>query len=117
MQNQRSQRRIIRGYKKISAITGKSPVQIWRDVKAGVFPAPIALGPNSVGWFEDEIDVYLESRPRVDYAPTSETNPWLGHNGPPPGESIDDDHQASDQKKTGRGSRHDLSVETAPEAA
>ena len=32
----------------------------------------IALGPNSVAWFEDEIDEYLASCPRVSYAPAPE---------------------------------------------
>jgi predicted DNA-binding transcriptional regulator AlpA len=64
-----SQRRIVRGYKAVAARVGKSPVQIWRDVKAGTFPAPIVLGPNSVGWYDDELVAYVDSRPRVNYAP------------------------------------------------
>ena len=50
--------------------TGKSRVQIWRDVKAKKFPAPVDLGPNSIGWFEDEIDAWLASRPRRTYGAT-----------------------------------------------
>ncbi len=59
-------RRIIRA-KKVSEQTGKSRVQIWRDVRAGKFPAPIQLGPNSIGWYEDEIADWLASRPRRTY--------------------------------------------------
>ncbi len=62
-----SHRKIIRGYKLVAERIGKSRIQIYRDVKAGKFPAPIELGPNSVGWFEDEIDEYLASRPRRTY--------------------------------------------------
>jgi len=46
---------------------GKSRVQIWRDVKAKKFPAPVDLGPNSIGWFEDEVDAWMASRPRRTY--------------------------------------------------
>ena len=62
-----SHRKIIRGYKLVEERVGKSRVQIYRDVKAGKFPAPIELGPNSVGWFEDELNEYLASRPRRTY--------------------------------------------------
>jgi prophage regulatory protein len=51
----------------------RSRVTIWRDVKAGRFPAPVQLGPNSVGWFEDEVDAWLAARPRRTYgAPAPE---------------------------------------------
>ena len=60
-------RKILRGYKAARDKTGKSRVQIWRDVRDGLFPAPIALGPNSVAWYEDEVDAWLASRPRRTY--------------------------------------------------
>ncbi len=63
-----SHRKIIRGYKLVEERVGKTRITIWRDVKAGTFPAPIELGPNSVGWFEDEIDEFLASRPRRTYS-------------------------------------------------
>jgi len=61
-------RRLIRWpvvYKK----TGKSRTQAWRDIRVGRFPAPVQTGPNSVAWYEDEIDTYVESLPRVRYKP------------------------------------------------
>ena len=61
-----SPRKIIRA-KAVSERTSKSRSQIWRDVKAKRFPAPIVLGPSSIGWYEDEIDAWLESRPRRTY--------------------------------------------------
>lgn len=67
-----AERKILRGYKAVEDRTGKSRVQIWRDVRAGRFPAPLELGRNSVGWFEDEIDGWLASRPRRNYAPVEE---------------------------------------------
>ena len=61
-------RQVIRGYKNLTTkLGGKSRVQVWRDVRDGLFPAPIVLGPNSVGWFTDEVDEWLASRPRRTY--------------------------------------------------
>ena len=62
-----SHRKIIPGYTRVGERVGKTRITIWRDVKAGTFPAPIELGPNSVGWYEDEIDDWLASRPRRTY--------------------------------------------------
>jgi predicted DNA-binding transcriptional regulator AlpA len=60
-------RTIIRGWDGYERKTGKGWVQGWRDVRARRFPPPIELGPNSIGWFEDEIDEWLASRPRRTY--------------------------------------------------
>lgn len=43
-------------------ITGKSYPTIWRWVKAGIFPAPKKIGPNSIGWLESDIRAWLESK-------------------------------------------------------
>jgi predicted DNA-binding transcriptional regulator AlpA len=59
-------RRILRD-PEVTARTGKGRVQRWRDIKAGIFPAPIQIGPNSIGWYEDEIDAWLAARPRRTY--------------------------------------------------
>ena len=58
--------------KQVQKLIGKSRVQIWRDVRAGRFPAPISLGPNSTGFFEDEILAWLTSRPRRTYGAEAE---------------------------------------------
>ena len=65
--SKRQRRRILRP-KGVTEKIDRSRVQIWRDVRAGRFPAPIQLGPNAIGWFEDEIDDWLASRPRVNWA-------------------------------------------------
>jgi prophage regulatory protein len=59
-------RRII-GSKELNELVPKSRVQRWRDIKAGKFPAPIEIGPNKLGWYEDEIDAWLARRPRRTY--------------------------------------------------
>ena len=68
-------RRIILG-KAVEHRTGKGRVQRWRDIKAGKFPAPVEIGANRIGWFEDEIDAWLASRPRRTYG--AETAPEAG---------------------------------------
>jgi predicted DNA-binding transcriptional regulator AlpA len=60
-------RNVIRGWSGLSKKIKKSRVQGWRDVRAGLLPPPIELGPNSIGWFEDELDQWLASRPRRTY--------------------------------------------------
>jgi prophage regulatory protein len=47
--------------------TRRSRTQRWRDIRKGTFPPPIELGPNSIGWFEDEIDEWLATRRRRTY--------------------------------------------------
>ncbi len=49
-------RKILRGWAALVRKIGKSRVQGWRDVREGRLPPPLELGPNSIGWFEDEID-------------------------------------------------------------
>ncbi len=41
---------------------GISPVTLWRWTRRKGFPAPIKLGPNSVGWIEAEINDWLAAR-------------------------------------------------------
>ena len=39
-----------------------SPPQIDRMEAAGDFPKRVKLGPNRVGWIEDEVDVWIKAR-------------------------------------------------------
>jgi len=39
-----------------------SDATVWRLERAGRFPQRIQLGGNSVGWFESEINEWLEQR-------------------------------------------------------
>ena len=45
--------------KEVEAKTKLSRSTIYARVKAGTFPAPVPLGPKSVGWIESEIDSFL----------------------------------------------------------
>jgi prophage regulatory protein len=60
---------LVRGWAGAARETGKSRVQLWRDVRRGTFPSPIEIGPNSVAWFKAEIDAWKQSRPRTTYRP------------------------------------------------
>ena len=53
--------------------TGYCRVQLWRKARdpEDDFPAPLQLGANKIGWIEDEVHAWEKSRPRVNYAPTS----------------------------------------------
>jgi predicted DNA-binding transcriptional regulator AlpA len=55
----------------LSPITGYSRTTHWRKSRDpdDDFPAPVQLGPNSTGWYEDEIENWLARRPRVTWAP------------------------------------------------
>jgi prophage regulatory protein len=53
--------------------TGLSRATIQRQEAAGQFPARIQLSENSVGWWSDEIDQYLESRRVQPKSPSSAT--------------------------------------------
>ena len=59
-------RRILRP-KEVRERVGYGRTMLWaksRDPN-DAFPSPIQLGVNSIGYFEDEINEWLENRPRV----------------------------------------------------
>jgi predicted DNA-binding transcriptional regulator AlpA len=59
-------RKVIRR-KAVKERAGLSYPQIWRKSADpdDDFPAAVRLGPSSIGWYEDEIDAWVKSRPRV----------------------------------------------------
>jgi predicted DNA-binding transcriptional regulator AlpA len=62
---------LIRGWRGVCLEARKSRVQLWRDIRAGRFPPPIELGPNSVAWYRAEIEAWKASRPRRLYGTAS----------------------------------------------
>lgn len=46
----------------VMARTGKSRSQIYRDVAAGRFPAPVKLGERSSAWDSSEVDRWIADR-------------------------------------------------------
>lgn len=53
----------------LKTVTGLSPRQIDRLEKIGEFPKRLQLGQRAVGWHENEIITWLESRPRGPSSP------------------------------------------------
>lgn len=45
--------------------TSLSRTSVWRGVREGWFPSPVSVSPGRIAWFEDEIDEWLQSRPRL----------------------------------------------------
>jgi predicted DNA-binding transcriptional regulator AlpA len=45
--------------------TGLSRATIWRLEKKGDFPKRVQISEGRVGWYSDEVDEFIESRPRV----------------------------------------------------
>ena len=49
----------------VTRLTGLSKATIYRQIHAGTFPRPVKLGPRAVGWFANEVQDWLERRPRT----------------------------------------------------
>ena len=48
----------------VTTLTGLSRVTLWRLERKGQFPVRLRLSANSVGWREDEILDWVDTRPR-----------------------------------------------------
>jgi len=48
--------------KRVDPIVPVAPATIARWTKAGVFPRPVALGPNLVAWRGSDLNEWLEAR-------------------------------------------------------
>lgn len=46
--------------KEVLRIAGISSAQMYRNIKAGLFPAPYSLGRRAVGWKESDIAAWLD---------------------------------------------------------
>ena len=62
-------RRVLR-LKEVKEATGLSRSSIYALQQRGIFPQSIRVGPKATGWYEDEVQNYIETRPR-----TGETGP------------------------------------------
>ncbi len=60
---ERKKRKILRS-KQTQELVGLGPTTIYRKEKAGEFPQRVQLGPHAVGWYEDEVIDWINSRPR-----------------------------------------------------
>ncbi|MCC6295791.1 MAG: AlpA family transcriptional regulator [Pseudomonadales bacterium] len=48
--------------KEVFARVGLQRTSIYQMSKTGQFPAPIALGPRRIGWYESDVEQWLASR-------------------------------------------------------
>ncbi len=62
--NQQKKDRIVR-MPTVARMTGLSRTTIWRYEKEGIFPARVALGGGSIGWYESDVDQWVLSRRRL----------------------------------------------------
>lgn len=67
--------------------TGYSAVQIWRFERDGLFPRRVQLGPQAVGWYEDEVSEWILSRVRQG----GKRPPVQWRGGQPPRKATDKD--------------------------
>jgi prophage regulatory protein len=51
------------------------PTTIYRWEREGKFPRRVALGKNSSGWYDDEIDAWIEARREQSSTPRQSPNP------------------------------------------
>lgn len=58
--------RTLIGKSKVREKVGLSDRTIYNLERDGAFPRRVALSANRVAWFEDEIDHWLITRPRVE---------------------------------------------------
>ena len=57
-------RRVLR-LKDVKEATGLSRSSIYALQQRGSFPQSIRIGPKATGWYEDEVQNYIETRPRT----------------------------------------------------
>lgn len=48
----------------LSAAGNPNRKSLYNWVKKGLFPEPIQIGPNKIGWYEDEVAEWVDDRPR-----------------------------------------------------
>lgn len=54
--------------KEVLKLTGyKSRTTLWRRVRAGDFPKPIALSSHSTRWKKNEVEDWIEALPEMQY--------------------------------------------------
>jgi len=48
--------------REVCEMLGVSPATLWRWTRRQDFPAPVKLGPNTVGWLVSEINDWVVAR-------------------------------------------------------
>jgi len=50
------------GLKEVMRLTNRSRASIYRDMETGDFPQSICIGPRSVAWRSDQIDLWIKQK-------------------------------------------------------
>lgn len=74
MESDLQQLRIVRR-PEVLHLTGLSRATLYRLISEGAFPGPVRISHNAVGWREQELCVWLESRELVGQAEATESDP------------------------------------------
>lgn len=48
--------------KQVIAATTRSATSLWRDVKAGRFPAPFQIGPMRIAWRKSDVEKWMNQQ-------------------------------------------------------
>lgn len=90
---------------KVEAATGYKRSTIYKKIKDGTFPAPIALGERASAWLASEIDTWIQSR--IEYSRKT-----AGH---APKETLAAPHRTGAfQKRRGQGEKSKQVAERVP---
>jgi len=46
----------------VQNLTGLSRTTIWREIRAGRFPAPVSISPNRIGFRESAVQEWMAAR-------------------------------------------------------
>lgn len=71
MEASEPQRRLITGTRIYgrAGLTSLSRTSIWRGVREGWFPPPVEVSPGRIAWYADEVETWIQSRPRKRISP------------------------------------------------
>ena len=58
-------RRILLNRREVQRACGLSKSTLYRLMRTGYFPEPLKIGPKAIRWRADEIQEWVESRPRA----------------------------------------------------
>ena len=61
--------------RQVQRVCGLSKSTLYRLMRTGVFPEPLKIGPKAIRWRADEIQEWVESRPRARGESTTSANP------------------------------------------
>lgn len=68
-------KRILLNRREVQQACKLSKSTLYRLMRTGAFPEPLKIGPKAIRWRVDEIQEWVESRPRARGESTTSANP------------------------------------------